>query len=576
MSDLLDVAPTLPRYDAETEGALLQGRRPSLGEFLGASVAEGWWNTTVATGAAVAGAAADGERDARPIAREEWRYSPFWREGVAWDERMTEGRARAVARVYDENRYRRALMQARDPNAFETVLGFGGMLVGSIPDPVNFVPIAGPLVRGLRAGGTAVEAGTMAGRMLAGAARTLDTPGVAGAALRGTVDATGGNILAMPLVYGAQAQFGDEITFDRVVADLAIGALIGAGFGTAGGLIERARTVADQRAAVRVLDAAARDVAAGRPVELPNALVRKATEDALTRSAPPEVAPLLGPAENPLATLPRVDGRPMTREEFGAALAEGGGMASPDDLALTAQRAADEAAQAQTLVRWLVAQGGVRDDGGEIRQALGGTGRTRPGLLNRNGMSPDDAVRRAREAGFFEDYRDGVAPDQVDRLTPNELFAAIDAEMRGEGVRRQGSRRLEAPADRNASERARREAEASLDEAYGWYREALEVERRMRLLPESVRDATMERAAIMEQDGGLTRAEATARAGREAADADPELQAALAQIEAMRAEGRLGAADDAVLRAGDEQAAELEAVANGLEGAAACALRVAA
>ncbi len=54
---------------------------------------------------------------------------------------------------------------------------------------------------------------------------------------------------------------------------------------------------------------------------------------------------------------------------------------------------------------------------------------------------------------------------------------------------------------------------------------------------------------------------------------DPETAAALRQIEAMRAEGRISPADDAILRAGAEQADELDAMADGLEEAGACLLR---
>jgi len=576
MSDLfLDPAPSLPRYSPEAEDALLRGRRPGLGEFLGASVAEGWWNTTGATGGAAARATAEGARDDRPIPREEWRSSPYFRERVEWDERMTEGRARAIARVYDENRYRRALMQARDASIFETVLGFGGQLVGNIPDPVNFIPIVGPLGRLARTGEAALEAG-LGARMLAGTARLAERPGVPAAALRGSVDALGGNILASPLVYGVQAEFGDEITAGGILMDLAIGALIGAGFGTVGGLVQRARSAADQRAAARLLDAAARDVAAGRAPDLPSAMFRQTVEDAVVRSAPERAAWMVAGADAPLAGLPvRPDGAPLTREEFGRVLMDREGT-TPETLAAAekaADRAAAEAAKADTLVRWLIRKGGVRDDGGELMQMLGGTARTRPGLVNnRAGMSPDDAVRAAREAGFFDDIE--ARPDAPDTLTPNDLFDGIDAELRGAGARRPGSHGVEAMADRNAGERMRQRRQAEEDEAYRWYAEAVAVQRQLSRLPEGVRDDIAERAAIMEAEGGMSREEATARAGREVDD--PELQAALRDIEQLRAEGRLTAGDEAILRAGDEEAAQLNAAARGLEEAAVCSLRVAA
>ncbi|MBX9697875.1 MAG: hypothetical protein K2X74_00505 [Acetobacteraceae bacterium] len=572
MMEMDDIGARLPRFSPEAEGELLAGRRPGLGEFLGGAVGEGWWNTTLGVGGAVGEAAAEGERDPRPIAREEWRYHPLWRENIAWDERMTEGRAEAQARVFDRNRYRRAMMEARDPGVLESVLGFGGMLVGSIPDPVNFIPIAGPVARLGRAAGAA------------GVAARLEAPGVAAAALRGTVDAVGGNVLAAPLVYAGQERFGDEITFDRVLTDLVLGAVIGAGFGTAGGLLARARETMDARTSARIVEAAAADVAAGRTPDLPQALLRRTVEDAVVRAAPDGARNFIGPEEAPLSGLPaRTDGSPLTADEWRAAWMDRNGV--PEAVA-AAQGAADQAAKADTLVGWLVRNGGVRNDGGEMLEAAGGF-RARPGLINNQprrrtpddtawigGMSPDDAARAAREAGFFPDR---AAGDGVDPLTPDDLWRAVDEEVRGLSVRRPDEVGSQPPPDRNIGERMTREAEAAADEAYPWYREAVAVEARLKALPASVREAVSERAAVLEFDAGMSREEATARAGRDLGGSeDPELAAALRDIEALRAEGRLGAADEAIIRAGDERAAELTAAANGMEGAAACMMRTAA
>jgi hypothetical protein len=50
----------------------------------------------------------------------------------------------------------------------------------------------------------------------------------------------------------------------------------------------------------------------------------------------------------------------------------------------------------------------------------------------------------------------------------------------------------------------------------------------------------------------------------------PTLPPSGQEIEQMRAEGRFTAADDAALKAGDEAAAQTEAIASGLEQAAVC------
>lgn len=57
--------------------------------------------------------------------------------------------------------------------------------------------------------------------------------------------------------------------------------------------------------------------------------------------------------------------------------------------------------QPQRLWSFIKAQGGIKDEGGEIRQALG-SGRARPGLINNvSGRSVDDLAMAAWEAGYF-------------------------------------------------------------------------------------------------------------------------------------------------------------------------------
>src|SRR5690606_27454505 len=53
------------------------------------------------------------------------------------------------------------------------------------------------------------------------------------------------------------------------------------------------------------------------------------------------------------------------------------------------------------LAEWLRRNGGVRDEGGELR-ALGIEPKARPGLINNKAGRPlDDAARAAWEAGYF-------------------------------------------------------------------------------------------------------------------------------------------------------------------------------
>lgn len=588
----VDLSPSLPDYTPDQFDALVAGREPSFGEFIGANAAEGWWGSTLGATRLRTEEGGAGARDPEPMTQQQWDESAFWRRNLQWDERMTVGRARAMARTHDDMEYRQRLIQARNAGVFEWAAGFGAQMGGALFDPVNFLPIAGPAARGAR---FAEGLATPLARAARGAAELLERPGVLGGIARGATEGIAGNALAMPYTYSTLAHYGQDITWDRVVTDLAIGGLIGGGFGAAFGRAGSGRMIEpDPIMATRILDSVANDVAAGRRVEAPTALMRAEIDGAVVRAAPAEASPFLRATDDGAGNvtyrpdLPtRPDGTPLTREEFAAELARRQGTT------VEAQRAAAQAAdseaaradKAETLVQWLVRNGGVRDDRGDLHAILG-EARRRPGLINRNGMPADIAALKAREAGFFEDARiltneqgRDIAPDG---LSDRQLFDAIDAEMRGLGVRRADSYGIEARPDRLSGERMMADWEAHVDDAFRWYGEALQAEKAIARMAESQRADVMERAAIMEMDGGMSREEATVRAAREAAarpaepraDADPQLAAATREIEAMRAEGRFSPADDAILKAANDAADEIDALARGMEEAGACALRV--
>jgi hypothetical protein len=599
--------PAIPDVPEGVGEAFLATRRPGLGEFLGANVREGFTNTTPQALGIRGREEVAAEADPRPLTREEWQASGFARPRLEWDERMTRGRAAAMAAEWDERRYREGLIARRDAGVLDTALGFGAQMLGSIPDPANFVPFAGPVARGLRSLG-AVRA-----------ADTLAAPGVAAGALRGAVDGTLGNAAVMPITLGVAERYGDEVTFGRVLGELAIGALVGTGFGAVGGLLDRgaaARVVPDTMAAVRTVDAAARDIAAGRPVDVPSPLAVQAVEDALMRSAPAE---LRGMEIRALPVGP--DGLPVTRAEFAAwrererrtrpvtmedldardAMEARGTEAGRSVEDLLRNRGAARARGEKTLTQFVVEQGGIKDDGGDVRNMLGGA--SRPGLVNRNGLTPDLMAERARAAGYFDEF--GQDFDALGRPTGETgadgfgVVAFLDALNEDVNKTRVRLGRTE-----DAEARARQDALAELDEvlrsrglditapvddvlralrdqdetapgrtledlvaeeeAFAWYREALDARQQLQRLS----SAPPAEPAPPPRPQQPARIAATAEP-RATAEADP----AMAAVEAMRAEGRLTEADEAILRAGDEAAAELEAAARGLTEAGECLLR---
>lgn len=517
MSESLDSYPTLPDY-ANEDPSVPIGRRPGFGEYMRASLQEGWWGTTLgAVGAQVrAGDAADANPE--PLQRHEWEASAYWRQGVPWDDRMTVGRAQAIAETFDENRYRRRLMDARNPGMLEWGIGFLGQMGGAVADPVNFLPVAGPAARAFRFG---ESLSSPLSRAAGAAATALERPGLVGGFTRGAAEGVVGNAVAAPYVYSVQQQFGDEVTWGRVVTDLAVGGLIGGAFGAAFNRAGAGRLIEpDPIMATRILDSVANDMAAGRAVEFPAGLARTITDDAVARAAPPEAAPFLRATDDGAGTvtyrpdLPtRPDGTPLTREEFDVEMAS---------------RRQEEVAREQVA---------------STPNAI--AARAAPDMSVRAEAAPQRAATAATATATpnAPTARETVAPFSHSDRAYQWYVEALE-------LTRAQERMAMPPADPMMATPARRAAMAGD-------------------MPDRINAPRAGAQAAGEAAAG--RAGGPARAGK--ADADPVLGLATNEIEAMRAAGRFTEADAALLRAGNEAADEMDSISRGLTEAGACTLR---
>lgn len=125
----------------------------------------------------------------------------------------------------------------------------------------------------------------------------------------------------------------------------------------------------------------------------------------------------------------------------------------------------------QSLTQFVIDNGGLVDDGGEIKHIAGGA-RERPGLINKNGQTLDDMALRAWQSGFL--------PGSGERPTISEFLDALDDDLlNGNIVREQDWEELEnfKYADEAAQEIAeygvnvsRFRSEASLREYFGQQR----------------------------------------------------------------------------------------------------------
>jgi hypothetical protein len=78
----------------------------------------------------------------------------------------------------------------------------------------------------------------------------------------------------------------------------------------------------------------------------------------------------------------------------------------------------------ETLVAWAIRNGGVRDDGREMRH-IAGSAKQRPGLVNKNGMRLDDAALRAHEEGFIRSAERPTIAEFLDQLQDDLRFGNV-------------------------------------------------------------------------------------------------------------------------------------------------------
>ncbi|WP_159585913.1 hypothetical protein [Chelativorans xinjiangense] len=159
-------------------------------------------------------------QDQTPLSQDAYQQSPYFRKEVPWDEAMTEDRAAALATWYDTQRVREYFASKRP------ITSFLGNLAGQAVDPINYVPIAGQSVR---------------------AANIARFGFVRGSAATAAIDAAANTAAFGIATREARESFGDDVSWQRLVTEIATAALIGGAFGTGFGLLGRRGFEAQQR-----------------------------------------------------------------------------------------------------------------------------------------------------------------------------------------------------------------------------------------------------------------------------------------------------------------------------------------
>ncbi len=220
-----------------------------------------------------------------PLTEDAYKASEFYRENVPWDAAMTRARAAALASWDDARRVRQYYAEKRP------ITSFFGNLAGQALDPINYIPVAGPAVK---------------------AAATAQAGRVAGTAAAASLDAAANTAVFGLATASQRGRYGDDVSWQAIISEVAVAALIGGAFGTAAGVLgRRADTKALKDAEARLstlkttqearvaLNEAIDAVVRGEPVALsPNAIepvqkivaaeAPRLTIDKMAREADPE------------------------------------------------------------------------------------------------------------------------------------------------------------------------------------------------------------------------------------------------------------------------------------------------
>ncbi len=142
------------------------------------------------------------------LSKEAYEASRYFRDKVPWDAAMTEDRAAALAIGADAMAVRDFYSEKRPFTAI------AGSFLGQALDLINYIPIAGPAVR---------------------AAAVAKMGRIGGTAAFGAFDAAANTAIFGIATRDKRARYGDDVSWQMTISDIAMAAAIGGAFGTLGG-----------------------------------------------------------------------------------------------------------------------------------------------------------------------------------------------------------------------------------------------------------------------------------------------------------------------------------------------------
>jgi len=527
------------------------------------------------------------------MTKDEYEASPHFREGIEWDQRMTPDRAEALAEIVEKRKYRESLFERSPGGVGRALAGFGASLVGSAPDPINYVPILGPGARGV----AATRLGVIGGRAAVGVAE-------------GAI----GTALVSPFIAMNINKKGGDVTATDVAMDIAFGALLGGAFGAGSGVLAKRKAAKALRSSgaktqIDALSAAAEDLTDGDPVDVRDLVkddIARVRDGAQLRRRPPSADRR---PEEPSAT---VEAPVAAEADLSARLKQSADRISGDKLAeeidlpstqvLTRKGKQVTHKGPMDIVTFIRANQGLKDSGGELKSRdlkQTTTGRTEIDFVGReatygrlvddsDGMTLENATLKAWEAGYF--------PGKADRPTPDDLLEAIDRTLAADGdlegrvfsendfgvLERLRQQRDEADIIAENAARDREVANGS-DGAPGRVVDDTDLSddpAEVSLRGEVDIDTSVERQPDIEDIPFFDEASQSVHGRQSAANDDasdlPDVKdddAVLAEIASMRSLGELSEEEVALLDNANDNADQMEKYAEGYETLAGCVLR---
>ncbi len=325
-----------------------------------------------------------------PLTEDAYKGSASYRKDIPWDAGMTDTRAAALAASDDAKKVREYYATKRPFSSFI------GAMAGQALDPVNYVPVFGEAVTAAAIG----RFGYIGGRALvAGADAALNT-GIAGA-----------------VTSGQRAQFGDDVSWQGLISQMATAAMIGGAFGAIHGAV-------GSRVDPRAMSEAESRLATLRTTQE----ARIALNEGIDAVAHGEDIKLSPNATEPMA---RVAHDIVTYPDSAARQATIDRIVNEDVPVGQAPK------KPVTLLQFLSSKdvGGIQDEGGHLA-AMGLSRKFIPGggaLVTKAGKTLDYAREAAAEAGFF-DHIYGDPQTAIAKSTPDDLLRLIAQEQSGHPV----------------------------------------------------------------------------------------------------------------------------------------------